>query len=100
MIKQEDIKAAIDTFCLLIERLSKVQPLLTPHQVQQLDYHQLISANAAGSRVLMELCGFNTEINESLLEEGGRGVFVSKGMIRKGQLAALYPGNASLCIPQ
>ena len=41
----------------------------------------------------MNSFGFDITIDNSRLKEGGRGVFVNKGTIKKGQLVALYPGN-------
>ena len=42
--------------------------------------------------ILEEKWGFQLESKESSIAHGGRGVFVKKGKIHKGQVASLYPG--------
>ena len=42
--------------------------------------------------ILYEKWGFQLEIKQSTVFEGGRGVFVKKGKICKDQVACLYPG--------
>lgn len=41
----------------------------------------------------MNMLGFDITISNSHLKDGGRGVFVNKGHIKKGHIVALYPGN-------
>lgn len=96
MVKDEDIGCAIDTLCSFIKELSLVQPLLLPRDMINLDSSWLRAANENSKRALMEMCGFNIEVRRSFLKDGGEGVFVSRGTVRKGQLVALYPGTASL----
>lgn len=52
-----------------------------------------------GRDVLKDKCGFALCVKASLLHGGGEGVFVEEGVIKRDQVAAVYPGNRILyCI--
>ena len=50
------------------------------------------SLHATNAAVIQENWGFSLGIGDSLIPGAGRGVFLSQGSIRAGQLVALYPG--------
>ena len=95
LIDQSDSlsNTAIKQLCLFIDQLTKLHPPLLPHEIQKLSYHQIRTNNLISRDLLMNMLGFDITISNSHLKDGGRGVFVNKGHIKKGHIVALYPGN-------
>lgn len=61
------------------------------HQnVQQQE--SLSARHVCHKQIMQALCGFSIERGPSLLEHGGRGVFVASGHVKPGSVVAMYPG--------
>ena len=90
---KEAAEGAKNTLLSFIDKLSKTNPLLTPRDTQRLTSAQLRTIHSTNSTLFLKEYGFNTTIGNSLIKGGGRGVFVTTGTVRKGQLVALYPGT-------
>lgn len=51
------------------------------------------SQSSSGQAACFETLGFSLTRRRSIIPNGGLGVFVNKGKIGKGRLAAIYPGT-------
>ena len=87
-------KDAVEKLSLLLTRFSAAHnaPLLGSLGAEHLSSQDLSKLRQENEKTLLDTFGFNLEISSSHMEGSGRGVFVSKGAIGKGQLVALYPG--------
>ena len=54
------------------------------------EFRQIYAKN---QDILYCMFGFNLAVADSRTKSAGRGVFVAKGQIQRGQIVALYPGT-------
>lgn len=92
-ITNKDIHYAKDCLCTLMKRLASVHPLPTPNAVNKLNYDQLKTNNNLSGEIMQEIYGFTIGIDTSRIMNGGRGVFIKQGTVKKGHIVALYPGK-------
>ena len=100
---QDKLAASSSQLRDLLEALHDSVPPLSPR-----DYHTLLrgrfperlnALSKQASDAVLELFGFSLVLGPSRLTGGGVGVFVERGCVRKGQLVALYPGEAGeVCV--
>jgi hypothetical protein len=79
IISDEDVKD-----CLLL--------LFTAFHKNRKEKESLESRYSECSKLMHDVCGFSIERQKSLLENGGRGVFVASGQVQCGSVVAMYPG--------
>lgn len=59
---------------------------------------QLADRHVTNTKIMLNTHGFAIERNQSLLKDGGRGVFVASGYVKSGSIVAMYPGMLLLVI--
>ncbi|XP_060589259.1 SET domain-containing protein 9-like [Ruditapes philippinarum] len=79
IISDEDVED-----CLLL--------LFTAFHKNRKEKESLESRYSECSKLMHDVCGFSIERQKSLLENGGRGVFVASGQVQCGSVVAMYPG--------
>jgi hypothetical protein len=87
--------SALSQLTELVEHLDKEVPQLSVREWRSIlkQPEELTKLARCGRDVMRELFRFELTLNESRLEGGGRGVFLSKGRASKGQIVGLYPGK-------
>lgn len=97
LLKEECIVSQLRA---LLESLSHTHPNLSV-----VEQRRLLSRSSDMARLVLEarkemkrLFGFALRLKESLIEGGGRGVFVTRdsGAVCPGQLIGLYPGDQAV----
>ena len=58
--------------------------------------HLFESYGRKNREILLHKFGFDLDIKQSAMQEAGKGVFVRRGRIMRGQVVALYPGTIYL----
>lgn len=74
---------------------SKYQDLLSVQhpRVKQLEYRHQQQNTFTPEEILYKTLGFSVARAPSSLISAGKGVFVTKGLVRKGAVVSMYPGN-------
>ncbi|XP_045159677.2 SET domain-containing protein 9-like [Mercenaria mercenaria] len=66
--------------------------LLTAFHKSGKQHATLTAKHVEHTKLMLGECGFSIKRRPSLLENGGRGVFVASGHVRPGSVVAVYPG--------
>lgn len=74
---------------------SKYQDLLSVQHpgVKQLEYRHQQQNTFTPEEILYKTLGFSVTRAPSTLISAGKGVFVNKGLVPKGAVVSMYPGN-------
>lgn len=77
---------------------SKYQDLLAVQQprVKLLEYRQHQQIVFKPEEILYKTLGFSVARATSSLISAGKGVFVTKGLVPKGAIVSMYPGNGTI----
>ncbi|XP_065176255.1 SET domain-containing protein 9-like [Sycon ciliatum] len=93
----------VSTVCSMLEKIEKDSYHQCPNQCGDSGCRHRMSGHGKygpgcalyhRSRPVIQFCrGFALAVRQSSLANAGRGVFLNDGIIRKGQLVAMYPGT-------
>ena len=87
--------SALSQVTKLVESLDKEIPQLSVKEWQSIlkQPEEVVQLAHRGKDIMRDVFQFELALKESLLEGGGRGVFLTKGAVLKGQIVGLYPGE-------
>ena len=78
----------------ILTELDHTLPSMTHKSLNKLikNKSEFNSLKLQANETIFKICGYQLAVKQSQLPNGGKGVFVIKGTVLKGQLVALYPG--------
>ena len=90
--KKQDL--ALKQLLTILTELDHTLPSMTHKSLHKLikNKPEFNSLKLQATETIFKSCGYQLAVKPSQLPNGGKGVFVIKGTVLKGQLVALYPG--------